>query len=536
MPDFARRWFPRLLIIVLVMVYARGIFPFVAVEGDEQGVINGILAAEQHRVNFLDFAYIYPIQPGSFWLIRLAHAICGGRLISVFGSLTALGAAGFIAVMAFLGARLCGGRPAWIALALLCCQELVSAGWYANTCAMAAPLTAGALLLGFCSGNRTTLLGAAALIALGAWVRMDSLLITPVFLPLAFAQCGDLRRAMLRTAVVALASAAGLLVLLAVSGTSLTEAWSTYVSQPYGEGWISLWHKFWLVGSILITAATVLGVIYLLICKDALLIVCGLCAGLPAVLVYGHTFTTTKYLYYAVPFAVFVCVGTAIKILQRDSRRGRLAIGAAVLALVAEGFIGVRTTSDEFRRFFPARGIKISQLSLPLRTRPVQLILGEGEILGTDDAFRLRAGWFFAASAWHREKIRALTETTRLNAGLTDRASLIISSTYLASRLVTGELLAQGAIREDHIPIGDDESSFKSRWRTGSREIVQVLVNNSVSETKLFARYAAEGNPSSTLFINDRGQRAARYLGVNASGWTCLSPSEDGLLAIYEKK
>ena len=536
MSDTVRRWLPRILIVVLAIVFARGILPFVSVEGDEQGVINGVIAAEQHRVNFLDFSYIYPIQPGSFLLLHAGHACFGGRLIAIFGALTAVGATAFIVVTSFLGARLCQCRPAWVALALLSCQEMVSAGWYANTCAIAAPFAAGALLIGLSSGKRTTLLIAAALIAIGAWIRMDSLLITPAFLPLAFAQSGQMRAAFLRTAGVAAASGLLLLILLKVSGTSLGEAWSTYITQPYGEGWISLWHRIWLVGSISFAGLVIIAIAALIAVGDSLAIVTAFAATLPAMLVYGHTFTTTKYLYYPLPFIVFIVLSAAVKGISSEQTWPRIIVGLGIAATAMEGLIGVRSSSDEFRRFSVQPAKTLLQLELPRRPRPLCFVFGEGEVIGTDDAFRVRTGWYFAGNVWHREKEAALAECARI-AELAHRDdATILTTTYLATRLVTGELLTEGAERKNRQFIGNDDTSFCSHWHHGAHGITQVLINDSPDQVQLFAQYAAPKEHAHLLFINDRGGNAAHYLGISAAEWTQLSPRSNGLLAIYIKK
>lgn len=66
------RWWPRILLVLLVLHYAQGIFPCVAVEGDEQGVVNGVLALQKNRNDFEQVAYLYALQPGVYKLIRLA--------------------------------------------------------------------------------------------------------------------------------------------------------------------------------------------------------------------------------------------------------------------------------------------------------------------------------------------------------------------------------------------------------------------------------------------------------------------------------
>jgi hypothetical protein len=536
MSDSARRWLPRLLIIVLAFVFARGICPFVPVEGDEQGVINGVIAAEQHRVNFLDFSYIYPIQPGSFLLLRAGHAISGISHIALFGSMSAVGAIAFIVVMSFLGARLCQCRAAWVALGLLSCQEMVSAGWYANTCAIAAPFTALALLLTLRSGRGTTLFFSALLIAIGGWIRLDSLLITPAFLPLAFARSRDWRTAITQTAAVALGSGALVALLLLISRTSFGEAWSTFITQPYGEGWISLWHKVWFVGSISFVALTVLAAAGLLWTRDLLLCVTAFAALLPPMFVYGHTFTTTKYLYYPLPFLVFMVIGAALKGARSNKRWARAVVVMGIVATIGEGIIGVRTSTEKSRRFSVQPAVTIASGQLPGRKNPTSLVFGEGEIIGTDDAFRVRTGWVFAASVWHREKVAAVAESKRIEALVRRDDATLLTSTYLSTRVVTGKLLREGAQRESRKFISDDETSFRAVWVHGADRITQLLINNSPAEVRLFSEYAADTEHAHVLFINDRGENAANFLGVTPKDWRRLSPSGNELLAVYEKK
>ena len=276
--------------------------------------------------------------------------------------------------------------------------------------------------------------------------------------------------------------------------------------------------------------------VVLLLTRDRLPIVTAFVATLPAVLVYGHTFTTTKYLYYPLPFIVFIVLSAAMKSAQSPLKWPRLGVGLGVAATVLEGVVGVRTSSDAFRRFSVEPAKTWVQFHVPSRLRPFRFVFSEGEVIGTDDAFRLRTGWYFGGRVWHREKEAAVAECERI-AELTRRDdATILTTTYLATRLVTGELLMEGAERQSWQLVGDDKTSFCAHWRHGTRGVTEVFINNASDEANLFAQYSIRTEHAHMILINDRGGNAARDLGLSATEWTQLSPSRNGLLAVYIKK
>jgi hypothetical protein len=290
----------------------------------------------------------------------------------------------------------------------------------------------------------------------------------------------------------------------------------------------------WIALSTALVVALVLGLRSLIRTADFSRLAIVALGVLPTLAAYGPNFTTTKYLYYAIPFAL---IPAALWLRELASDPGRRLRGVFLLwiaAALAEAFLGLRTTANPYRRFeYSKTGFDL--LAANLGTFKFALAIGSGEVLGTADGFRIRTGTWFAPEVYHREKADLQTETGRLRAlPLFGETDVVLTSTYLSNVILDGELMRRGVypeLREPYFP--GEPASRTMRWFKSPHALTTLLINHDERDRAHFRAAADALKPR--YFLNDRGWQAARHLGVREPEWTCLSPREDGLIQLYRR-
>jgi hypothetical protein len=532
-----RNWLPRILLAVFAARLAMAAWPAAPVEGDELGVLHGLTAWDQSRQDHRDTGYLFPLQPGSYFLLHAARALTHADALAVFAAVSFFGAAAFVVVTTFILSSVSGARPAWIALALLSAQELSAAAAYANTSALAAPFVALGLLCALHARADLRVAGAAFCFALGGWLRLDALLLTPAFPVLLLWRQTQPVAVLRETLFGALASLALLTAFFFFSDVSLRSAWQAYSARDGGASWQRLFSVGWLTLSGALVLAALAGLWVIVRRRDYRLLALLLAAIVPSLWVYGRSLTTTKYLYYAAPFLVLPAI-VWLKALAPSSRPlHRLGLSAWCGLAFIELFLGVRTASPDARRFEPP-SFAFALFDFQLGQKRIQLGFGSGEILPTDDGLRLRGALWHAPDVWRREKDALRREHRRLTSlDLASGQRTVITSTYFAFQLLKLQLLEAGLSEKITRPFPQNPSSFLSTWQRPDQPnnpAVRVFyINNSPADADEF-QAATVSAASEVVFLNDRGRNAARHLlGDTAAAWRCVSGSEHGLLSIY---
>ena len=530
---FFRIWLPRVLALLLCLHLSRGLLPFTAVEGDDQGVVNGLQAWIRGTGDFREAGYLYSIQPGSYHVLYTLTRVSGLPSLSVYCAVSALAAGAFIVLASLLLARATGLRFAWVLVALLLTPELISGACYANTNTLAGAMAMGGLIIAQSARGRGAYWRAGLFLGLGAWLRMDSLLLAPVVLPLRLA-CGSPRRALLETAEIALVTLLTLLVVCAAVHTPLTAAWREFSQRKNFNVMQMLWVNGWLALGVVATVAGLFGLGHLIRHQRWWLLGVVAAGSAPCLLVYGGNFTTPKYLYYAAPFLILPGLAWLQALLSDDTGRPRQnsRLAFSVVALFAiEAVFGVQTSSAAFRRFDPAPPFLVLHSSV-IRNKRIQLGLGEGEIIPTDDGPRLRGGQFWAPQMWRREKTAMHEEMIRLDALLTDQPpELLLTSTYLAYQVAGGWLRDHAFQLGSPRTIEDNPTSFVVDCHGSKHSLQLVQVNHTEADAREFASSIQPGQQA--LFLNDLGGIGFRHLAAELRGWRLLSPSENQLLTTY---
>lgn len=451
-----------------------------------------------------------------------------------FGLLSAAGAGTFILISSFFIAGLCRCRSVFVALGFMGAQEMCSAAYYANSSAVAAPFIGVALLFAVEKPSYRNSVLIAGLIAIAGWIRLDVLLISPVFAPLLILQAKNFLSGLGRTAAIAAGTVALLLSFLWLSGVSPVESWETYSARD-GEGSIMLLGRLWWITSSPIWSVVVLAGIAGLVIKRRWWMLCILfCAITPSIWIYGRSFTTTKYLYYAMPFVLLPGFWLLSESIRSSRKIYNITAIIVVSGMVAEACIGVRTSSKMLRRFEPSDWRLYCNLYTQFSERPIQIGWGEGEVLPTADGFRLRGACFHMPYVWNREK-RRLERTIRLIPAimLDSRDKTIVTSTYMSAQVATGILISSNSVCHSRMLVPDNPSSSIGDWIVDGHPCRMININHTERDRLEFSRYTSD--PGLTLFINDRGASAASHLGVLDSKWACEVGGGNDLLTLYRR-
>ncbi|MEJ1971705.1 MAG: hypothetical protein WDM96_04185 [Lacunisphaera sp.] len=527
------RWLPRVLVLLLALYFSRVILPITPVEGDEQGVVEGVRVWVRGTRDFEPASYAYPIQPGSYHVIWWLHRLTDADPLPIFGVLTALSAAIFVLLASLLAARAAAIRPAWVAVALLSAQEITAAAAYANTSALAAVPLMGGLLIAQRARTLPPLWLAGVLLGLAGWLRLDSLLISPVVLALRWSH-GTPGQAVKETVHAATASVLALVAAFFIVGASFPEAWAAFTARGNFSDWSVLRINGWLVLGYTASAISLFSLVWLFFRRQWATLALVIAAGAGPFLIYGGSFASPKYFHAATPFFLLPVLVLLREFLAPAGPAPQVRRGLAGLFIglhVTEALVGVQTSSAEFRRFDPAPPLA-PLATIPFGSKLAHLGLGEGEILQTADGPRMRGGQAWAPAMWRREKAAMREEITRLDNLLqTGDIAVVVTSTYLGLRLTETWLRGHGFTAEAPVYFPGNLGSHRTQWHGPGRALTVVQVNHTSADAAVI--HGEQGAPGRLLFVNDRGGAAFRHLAAATPGWQLLSPSDNRLLTLY---
>jgi len=515
--------------------FGSGAFPVAPVEGDELAFLHAIGNEPPSATLFRAKGYIYDAQPGSYWLIDVIHAATALDPLVVFGVASLCGACAFLLLSSTLVAGVTEVQTPLVVLALLLTmQEFTAAGAYANTTALGAPWTlAGMMLLRRPAGWQRYVL-APTLIALGGWLRLDTLLIAPAVLLLP-SRTSPQGWAWVRVVTVAGALSGVILALLfLLSDARLGTPLQLAIQRPQAETMV---HALTSAAPLLtsFTTAWILPLaIAVLALHRAFGVILTLAVGLaPSMILHAASLTSTKYLYATLPFLAIPVLWLMrwTQVAPRNACKRWCAV-AIVLSIGVENITGFRTSTPEFRNLDPSPTF-FSLAGVRMAGKIRSWVAGPGEILGHADGLRVRTGLLFAPTVWSREKARLLETERQLGDWLaTHDHGAVLASTYLAWKVVDRELLARGFTAGEPRLESSDPTSCSVRWRRGAAEIEVVNVNKTPTARSIFSRRAAEFSNRPTIFVNDVGPATAREF-LTDRHWKLWSATPRALLTLY---
>lgn len=522
---------------LLVVDFGRGVFPFSTVEGDEQSLINGANEMVRGPDGDLNLRYDYPLQPGTYAVIIAVHRLTGADLAVCYYATSAAAAAACIGLAAWLAVRLTGVAFSVALLLTLLCQEMLTAGFYANSSTLGGLLGLVALLLASRSQGWVAPAMAGLLFAAAGWCRLDALVLTPAILVILARRVG-FAKALGQTSVAAVACVLGLTLLFRACGLSGAQVWRSGTVDTGSLGYLLNLTGLGQATSATIALTVVVGLVRSLARRQFWVGLLFISVGIPTLILYGGTLWSTKYYYYLVFVLVVVAAqgvaGLAEGFSWSQWRRPRalLLLGLAALGVLETGS-SVLSSGPGVRHFTPPPALVTVRLkNRPVR--PIEWVIGAGELVPNSDGFRVRGGLAFVGESWHQEKVRALVEAARIRAFLVAHPNCaILTSTYVSATWTVGMLRQLGYTRIGTTPAPDDPASHLDAWKSVRGTCQFGWINVGDAEERTMAGFTGLASSVPLILVNDLGPSQARRLLAARPTWRLLSPRDDGILAIY---
>ena len=508
-----------------------GMFPFSSVEGDEQGVINGIREMILPQSADLRWRYDYPIQPGAYWLAIGVHALSRATPAVCYYALSAICAVAFAFVAASIVSRLTGLFFVESLALMLLCQEVQRAACYANSSTLGGLFALLGLwtLLQWRSPNFWSSIIAGSLLGLGGWCRLDALVVAPCLLVILCIKMAP-RRAILLTGIAALACVATLGGLFAATHVTFRDILGVYSSRSATIGYRGTIVGFYEIGSLGIMLVAGLGVASCIRRREywPLLLAAGGLA--PTLFLYSKSVTTPKYLYYVTPLiALLAARGVQCVVASRSLWFGRV----IVTVIAIEWLTGLRTTRTDFRRFTPEPTLA-TLTPINLGSKRLVWVVGSGEIIGNDDGFSLWTGLAYAGVVWHHEKQMALEQIGNMHRAIDANPRVaILTTTYASYQCAVGYLRQCGFSCTDQVIDRIDPASHLDKWTSGTKVCWLAWINEGTRASSLFTEYFQRFSGLPSYFFNDLGASYGKRLLAACPGASLVGTREDGIFALY---
>jgi len=534
-PSARNYWCRGVLLVLCALLLAEfftGMFPFSPVEGDEQAVINGLREMIRPGGADLRWRYSYPLQPGSYWITIGIHDLTHVDVGLCYFALSAVCAALFALMSAaFIGA-VCGVDFAPALVLALLCQEIQRAGCYANSSTVGGSLVLAGLLVG--SRRRDARLGAVAiagaLIGLGAWCRLDALVLTPAFFFLRWNQ-KTLRRAVIETLQAALVAIVTLVALYAAIHVGWRDILEIYSGRDTDAGYGRTLAGFYQISSLGILLAAGWGGWICCRRREFLPLALLLAVLGPSLFLYSKSLMTPKYFYYLTPFLAILAAAGATDLFKNRRRwLGGDDPGGGGGRVVDRG----AHHPDRVPPLYPPANDRNDCTGQSgIETNGLGCWVGRGA--------RARRRIVFADGPGvrgHRlargKKTRALDELAALQRTLDVNPQLaMLTSTYASYQCTVGLLRVAGFECVSQQTHPRDAASHLDRWIKGDRVCWLAWVNEGPVASAVFADYAGRYRDLPRYFFNDLGPAFARHLAESPVRMESVTGRVDGFFALY---
>jgi len=470
------------LFLIVLAYYAIGAFPISPVEGDGVSMACGSEQLAKYGTDAPDLTYSWNVQPGLqivgavlHWVTRIDTYVLMSLFCLVCGLL-------FVTFSGALSGRVTGVSPGLCALAILVLlPESIIAAYYPNSRAGAGAFGMAGLVLLAGEYRLRRLVIAGVLIGIASLFRFDFAVMGIACIPILHR--GKWRQTAAR--VLSLGAIAGIVALGGIYGCGssifaiLNRAGGHYqtgtaalitglsVRDLASNSFLLSHVSFFPVVTVLLVLA---GAIYLVAHRRWRVLAVVVLGVLPIYLLYFRALTTSKYLYYTIPFLAMSLVFSVRWALDKKSpiRVGSLAL--VVVLFLAQFVLGVRLEVN----FKPWITHSMSPLATLWQKSPasgpidrIAVVIGAGFSTPRDGP-RYSTGQLFSPAAWHCERrklkraFNALTDCFREGRG---NSRTIYTTIWQSTSQVNRALQVSGYRCTEKLP--DVRGNAVSIWRKG---------------------------------------------------------------------
>jgi hypothetical protein len=525
----------------LALVWAAwGAWPIAPVECDSNTIATSIAALAHQGQSAYPLTYNFQGTSGTYAIVAALSRWTGVGTLTAFAVASALAALATLLIAANWIAQLTRTPMPYVALGLLLFQEATTSMWYpcSNTLA-GLPLLLATLTALRATGWRGWI-AAGALFGVAGVIRGDVVLFAPI-VGLALWRPGPMQRSV-QAALVAGATAAFVTVATMAAagvdfpklfhavgtvygrtdaevptGSAAMQPWILYLVTTFGPvlpplillGWWRQgrnrqWH--WLLLSVLGT--------------------------LLPIVVLGKVVPSPKTYAWSIPLTGLAVIEGCKFLVEQRGARWQWARVAMVLVLLGQLFLGLRLGLRS-KPWGDADGFTLATLHRQtFADGPVahlEVVLGAGTVLPTNDGWRLATGTFWAPAIWHRERLQRVAALDAIESWVRSDASAHEPAWHAFCDAVS--TVSMAAERNDYTFISREENPQTRQqeitWQRGDRRLVQVLGDAGDFDLHVYAQ-----PPSHTAFyVAGTGRDRVRLLEqaphataiLDAPGWMPLT-------------
>jgi hypothetical protein len=495
--DMAKKIIASLLFLIFLAYQAVGFFPIAPLDGDGNGVANGITLILQNK-QFGDnwAAFSFPIQPGTFAITTLIALLLKTEPLNAYALVTAVSSVLFIIIGGLLVSRLTSISFPICGIILLLFQETLAGGYYGNGNITAAVLAISAVYIAaVMKGKWYELIIIGILSGIGAWIRLDSVIIhLGIFLLILSTAGWSWKTALVRyLVVVSIAILVGLSGLY-LSGSNISlvlkylfmhlgtqhpatpDLGIPFLGTPDAKSLLSYF-------SLLMVFLIILGLFGIIkLRKWFVLGFLSMCI-LPFFIIYRDQITTAEYMYYLIPFWGIAAVWGIKQVLILRNKRKYLFWGVIVFLFVAQYLIGLRVSfaSKPYIKEPHPTILKIFEINKNIGPiNSISIVIGPGTFITTASVGRLSSGLFFSPIYWSSEKANLNKEINKFTPSIVyndERIHYVVADEYHAKQFISYYLL-----NHNYSCIEGSEGSLSCTGSMG-----QILVFYEDNESRSFS-------------------------------------------------
>lgn len=394
--DFYKVNYKEIVILIIVLCYfSIGIFPAVPVECDSVNIANGIKLFDKYGIGPNIFTYSYDVQAGSYFFSYMLSKLVDTDPFTIFAILSAISGIVIIIISSLLISKNLKINILIPFFTFFLFQESYSILYYPNTNIIAAFFATIAFFILYEHHN---LYISSILFAIAIWCRIDVVLVGLVF-PFILINRDNLKMEMKNVLIFISINIFILIFLFTLSDVNINNIINRFIGHRNNTNGL---YGVFITKNIelksLITFFTPLTIFLILrggvqiFIKKRLELYFILSGILPLIIIYLGSITTPKYLYYCIPFFVFISSYILITFCPNKLMR------SICILLFLQYIIGIN--SSNYNRL-PPEGINILNVNYNSNNNETLTFnLGSGNYIGTADGFRLSSGLLFSPLSW----------------------------------------------------------------------------------------------------------------------------------------